>query len=94
MHERLNIPNSPGSLEVCKVELEKLISLSKSATLNGLTPDLSQQATTHFMNMFAITTPSQVEHKINEIYIFWAEVNDGSLNSKNRHDQAERSVGN
>jgi hypothetical protein len=80
MHKRFNIRNSPGSLELCQVELEKLFELSKSASLNGLTPDISQKSITHLMNLFNISTPSQVDHKINEIYVFWAEVNDGILN--------------
>jgi hypothetical protein len=42
---------------------------------------MSQQAVNHFRDLFEVRSSSGVIPKMNEIYVFWAEVNAGMLKS-------------
>ena len=40
---------------------------------------MSQQAINHFRDLFEVRSASGVIPKMNEIYVFWAEVNAGRI---------------
>jgi hypothetical protein len=75
VHARLNLANSPGSLELCIAELDKI--LTNVSAQSQFPLEASQQAISHIMGLFNITTIAQVTPKMNEIFVFSAEVKDG-----------------
>lgn len=80
LHEKLGVKYSSGSFELCLVELSRM--MKEGRTVGGvLIPesDVSQQAVSHLMGLFNINAIDQVIPKMNELYVFWAEVNDGTL---------------
>ncbi|KAJ3361262.1 hypothetical protein HDU91_004015 [Kappamyces sp. JEL0680] len=75
VHEKLRVTQSPGSVELCIVELERLV--AATTTPGAVSLESSQQAVSHLMGLFNIPNVGQVIPRMNELYVFWAEVNDG-----------------
>ncbi|KAJ3270784.1 hypothetical protein HDV01_007403 [Terramyces sp. JEL0728] len=74
VHDILGIPISAGSFELCLTSMAASI-LQRSKSPEGIQPDFSQQALLRFIDLFEIKNTSQILNKMNELYIFWTEVN-------------------
>ncbi|KAJ3311714.1 hypothetical protein HDV04_003859 [Boothiomyces sp. JEL0838] len=74
VHDILGIPISHGSYELCLTSMATSI-LQRSKSPEGIQPDFSQQALLRFIDLFEIKNTNQILTKMNELYIFWTEVN-------------------
>lgn len=78
VHDILGIPISHGSYELCLTSMATSI-LQRSKSPEGIQPDFSQQALLRFIDLFEIKNTNQILTKMNELYIFWTEVNAGNI---------------
>ncbi len=82
IHRALQMQYSAGSLEKCLVEIQRILESSLGEASNfKSTPNLetSQKIVTHLIGLFNIEDSEQVITKMNELYVFSAEVNDGKF---------------
>jgi hypothetical protein len=78
VHKALYVPISVGSNELCLVELNRVLEAQSPSKLYAHVPaDAAQQAVDHFRNLFELSSSSAVLPKMNDLFVFWAEVNDG-----------------
>ena len=76
IHHILGIPHSAASLALCREEL-KQTRTSPKALYADIPADAAQQAVGHFRDLFEIKSATGVLPRMNDLYVFWAEVNDG-----------------
>ena len=82
IHKALRIEYSAGSLEKCLIESQRNLEASLGGTVSSKpAPNLSvsQNIVSHLIGLFNIEDEEQVIPKMNELYVFSAEVNDGNL---------------
>jgi hypothetical protein len=78
LHRILEIQSSAGSLERCVMELKRVMTLAQSSAKAVPDMDASQKVVLHIIGLFGIENQDQVISKMNELYVFWAEVNNGT----------------
>jgi lysyl-tRNA synthetase class I len=71
IHELLYIQQDESSYKSCLLEIIKLIEPKKSDS------QISKQCFEHFKNLFEVNDDMKVLMKMNDLFVFWAEVNDG-----------------
>jgi hypothetical protein len=50
-----------------------------SSKLYDVPTDIAQQAISHFKNLFELPSTTTVIPKMNDLFVFYAEVNDGTI---------------
>lgn len=73
LHQILGINEQIGSMEVCLAEVSKLVKRANQTTQS------QGDVLTHFEALFNVQTSAQTIAKMNELYVFWAEANDGLM---------------
>lgn len=91
VHDILGLPEAVGSLQQCLAEISKQ-SKSSPKPQNELSTDMAQQAVAHFRNLFELRDASSVLPRMNDLFVFCAEVEDGNF-MLSRFNQAQRYVG-
>ena len=84
LHEILFIPAGPGSLDIVLSEVEQLVD-SKTSRSRIIDTD-SDKAVDHFKQLFPLGK-TDIKMRMNELYVFCAEVEDGSQSNRNCSNQ-------
>jgi hypothetical protein len=73
----LGIKVSAGSSDLCLAEMNRIMEQKISSKLYDVPVDVAQQAVSHFRNLFELASVNTVIPKMNDLFVFYAEVNDG-----------------
>jgi hypothetical protein len=73
------VKKSASSFDLCIAELHRIMDQKSSRLYDNVPIDTAQQAISHFRNLFELTSINAVLPKMNDLFVFNAEVNDGNV---------------